>query len=42
LSALQKADMITVEEAGEEIYDSTISTTNSEVLVNGFFQNDKN
>jgi hypothetical protein len=27
---------------GNEIYDSNVSATNSEVLVNGFFQNDKN
>jgi hypothetical protein len=34
--------MITVDGAGDEIYDSNVSATNSEVLVNGFFQNDKN
>lgn len=42
LNALEAAEMITVDQMGEEIYDSNISTTNSETLVNGFFQNDKN
>lgn len=39
LSALQKAEMITVENQTGELYDNTPVVTNSETVVNGFFQN---
>ena len=42
LSALQKADMIVVEEqVGGTLYGAEVTNTNTDVVVNGFFQNDK-
>jgi hypothetical protein len=42
LSALQKADMIVVEEqVGGTIYGAEVTDTNTDVVVNGFFQNGK-
>ena len=42
LSALQKADMIVVEEqVGGTLYEAEVTYTNTDVVVNGFFQNDK-
>lgn len=42
LSALQKADMIVVEEqVGGTVYGAEVTDTNTDVVVNGFFQNGK-
>lgn len=39
LSALQKADMIIVQEQGDSLYSGEYIPTNNDVVVNGFFQN---